>query len=258
MKAIIVEDEFVAAQALQLLLDELDKNIEVIAVLQSIEESIEWFTLHPAPDLVFLDIQLADGLSFSIFEKTHIKCPIIFTTAYDEYSLKAFEVNSIDYLLKPIHKKKLERALSKLEDLTFKNNNADLVAGLLASLKETKNSYKTHFLIPHKDKLIPVAIDKIAYIYSEFKMAKIVTFNQHTYTLDASLDEISKRLDPSLFFRVNRQYLLAHSAIVDISIWFGGKLSVNLTIPTLDHITVSRGRTAEFKLWYTREVQAIE
>ncbi|MDR2036863.1 MAG: LytTR family DNA-binding domain-containing protein [Bacteroidales bacterium] len=253
MKAIIVEDEFVAAQTLQRLIAEVDKEIEIITVLQSVEDSVEWFSSNPAPDLVFLDIHLADGSSFSIFDQTTINCPIIFTTAYDEYSLKAFEVNSIDYLLKPINKKGLERAMLKLKNLTFKQDNMDLINNLLATLKETKENYKTHFLIPHKDKLIPLAAEKIAYFYSEFKMAKIITFDQHIYTVDTSLDEISKRLDPSLFFRANRQYILSHHAINDISVWFGSKLSINLSVPTADKVIVSRARVPEFKTWYTRE-----
>lgn len=251
MKTVIIEDEFVAAQSLERLLASIDEKIEVLAVLQSIEESVEWLTLNNTPDLVFMDIHLADGSSFSIFEKTDIRCPIIFTTAYDEYSLKAFEVNSIDYLLKPITRKNLEKALAKLKNLTSQANNPELISQLLDTLRFTKANYKSHFLIPYKDKLIPVSTDKIAYIYSEYKMAKIVTFNQQAYTLDISLEELSKQLDPDVFFRVNRQYILAHKAINDMSIWFGGKLSVNLSLPVPEKVIVSRARVSEFKNWYT-------
>ena len=146
MKAVIVEDELIAAQNLQRLINQVDKDIEVITVLQSVEESIEWFLLHPVPDLVFMDIHLADGSSFSIFEKVEISCPIIFTTAYDEYALKAFEVNSIDYLLKPISIKNFERAIAKLRSLaTPKESNTNLIANLLASFKQTKEVYKSNF-----------------------------------------------------------------------------------------------------------------
>lgn len=253
MKAVIVEDEYVAAQSLQRLIASVDEEIQVLTVLQSVEESVEWFSLHPAPDLVFMDIHLADGSSFTIFEKVKIDCPIVFTTAYDEYSLKAFEVNSIDYLLKPINKKSLEKALSKYKNFSFKADNTDLVSSILDSLKQTKLNYKSHFLIPHKDKLLPLPVEKIAYIYSEYKMAKLVTFDQQTYTLDTSLDELSRQLDPALFFRANRQYILSHEAINDISIWFGGKLSVNLSLSTPDKIIVSRARVSEFKNWYTQD-----
>jgi len=254
MKTVIVEDEYIAAQSLQRLLASIDEEIEVLATLPSIEETVEWFSLHPTPELVFMDIHLADGSSFAIFEKIEIKCPIIFTTAYDEYSLKAFEVNSIDYLLKPINKKNLEGALDKLRNLTAQIYNEDLVSRLLKTLNK-KNVYKSHFLIPHKDKLIPVSTDKIAFIYSEFKMAKITTFDQHTYTLDVSLEELCRQLDPALFFRANRQYILSHKSIRDMSIWFGGKLSINLSLSTPEKVIVSRARVGEFKSWYMLNAQ---
>ncbi|WP_321423959.1 LytTR family DNA-binding domain-containing protein [uncultured Bacteroides sp.] len=252
MKTVIVEDEFIAAQALERLIREVDKEIQVVAVLQSVEESIEWFSQNSAPDFVFMDIHLGDGSSFSIFDKTNITCPIIFTTAYDEYALKSFELNSIDYLLKPINKKDLERAIGKFRNFTSKNDNADMVANILATLQQTKDIYKSHFLIPYKDKLQPLAVDRIAFLYSEFKIAKITTFDGQTFTMDYSLDELSRQLDPSLFFRVNRQYIIAHKAIKDISIWFGGKLSVNLYVSTPEKIIVSRARVPGFKEWYTK------
>lgn len=252
MKAVIIEDEFVAAQTLQRLLESVDSNIEILAVLQSIEDSVKWFSENTTPDLAFMDIHLADGYSFSIFEQVTIDCPIIFTTAYDEYAMKAFEVNSIDYLLKPINKKDLERAFTKYKNISSKINNADLVSHIIDTLNNTRAVYKSNFLIPHKDKLIPLAADKIAYIYSEFKMAKIVTSDQQSYTLDTSLDDLSKQLDPNLFFRANRQYIIAHKAVSDIAIWFGGKLSVSLTMSTPERIIISRARVADFKDWYTR------
>lgn len=252
MKTVIVEDEFIATQALERLIREVDKDIQVVAVLQSVEESIEWFSQNPAPDLVFMDIHLGDGSSFSVFDKTNITCPIVFTTAYDEYALKAFELNSIDYLLKPINKKDLERAIGKFRNFIPKNDNTDMVANILATLQLTKDIYKSHFLIPYKDKLQPLAVDKIAFFYSEFKIAKITTFDGQTFTMDYSLDELSRQLDPSLFFRVNRQYIIAHKAIKDISIWFGGKLSVNLYVPMPEKVIVSRARVPGFKEWYTK------
>ncbi len=251
MKAVIVEDEFIAAQSLQRLIASTDKNIEILVVLQSVEESIEWFSVHSAPDLIFMDIHLADGYSFSILEKVKIECPIIFTTAYDEYALKAFEVNSIDYLLKPITKKGLEKSLSKLQLFSSQEKNEELIGRLLASLNQAKPGYKSHFLIPHKDKLMPLPVDQIAYIYSEYKMAKMVTFDRQTYTLDTSLEELCKQLNPGIFFRANRQYILSHRAINDISIWFGGKLSINLILPVPDKIMVSRARVSDFKDWYS-------
>ena len=248
MKAVIVEDELIAAQNLQRLIQQVDSDIEVIVVLQSVEESIEWFMLHPAPELVFMDIHLADGSSFSIFEKVEISCPIIFTTAYDEYALKAFEVNSIDYLLKPISLKNFERALSKFRSMVAaKDDNSELISHLLATFKQTKEAFKSNFLIPHKDKFIPLAVSKIACLYTENKMVNIVTDDQQIYHIDSSLEDLGNQLNPALFFRANRQYIVSHKAIKDISIWFGSKISINLYVNVPDKIIVSKARVSEFK-----------
>lgn len=254
MKAVIVEDEHIAAQNLQRMLTTLSPDVEVIAVLQSVEESIEWFMLHPVPDLVFMDIHLADGSSFSIFERVEICCPVIFTTAYDEYALKAFEVNSIDYLLKPINLKNLERAMTKFRNLqpVDKNIESDAVTRLLASFRLNKESYKSNFLIPYKDKLIPLATDKIACFYTGNKNVNILTLDNKTFVLDATLDDLYIQLDPARFFRANRQYIVAHKAIEDISIWFGSKISVNLVVSTPERIIVSKARVSDFKTWYTK------
>ena len=252
MNAVIVEDEIVASQNLQRLISQTDDNIQVIAVLQTVEESVEWFSLNAVPDLVFMDIHLADGSAFSIFEKVKIDCPIIFTTAYDEYALKAFEVSSIDYLLKPINAKTLERAIGKLRNLVTTNtDNSDIIATMLASLKQTKEVYKSHFLIPYKDKFIPLAVDRIACFYTENKMAKIITIENQTYTIDSTLEDLYLQLNPTQFFRANRQYIVSHKAIKDLSAWFGSKLSINLQVTVPDKIIVSKARVPEFKVWYT-------
>ncbi|MEI7501795.1 MAG: LytTR family DNA-binding domain-containing protein [Paludibacter sp.] len=253
MTAVIVEDEVVASQKLQRLISQVAGDIQVIACLQSVEESIEWFALNAAPDMVFMDIHLADGSAFSIFEKVNVTSPIIFTTAYDEYALKAFEVNSIDYLLKPISTKNLERAITKLRSRTATNSNeSDIIANLLATFKQSKEVYKSHFLIPHKDKFIPLAIDTIACFYTENKMVKIITKDDKTYHMDSTLEDLTNQLDPLQFFRANRQYIVSHNAIKDISIWFGSKLSVNLNVQVPEKIIVSKARVTEFKTWYTK------
>ena len=252
MKAVIVEDEIIAAQNLQRLITQANKNIEIIAILQSVEDSVEWFSLNPTPDLVFMDIHLSDGASFSIFEKVNIPAPIIFTTAYDEYALKAFEVNSIDYLLKPINSKDLERAIHKFSQLNrTQNSNEDIIANMLAMFNKEKEVYKSFFLIPHKDKFIPLPVNDIAYIYSENKVAKIVTFDKRTFYESNSLDEIQRQIDPLKFFRANRQFIISHKAIKDMSVWFDSKLSVNLTVDIPEKIIVSRLRASELKHWYS-------
>jgi len=252
MKALIIEDELVAGQNLQRLISQIADDIQVIAVLQSVEESIDWFSLNAAPDVVFLDIHLADGSAFSIFEKVEILCPVIFTTAYDEYALKAFEVNSIDYLLKPINLKNLERAVLKLRSLvSTKTDNAELISNVLAAFKQTKIAYKSNFLIPYKDKFIPLAIHKIACFYSENKMVKIITEDNQVYNMDSSLEDLYTQLDPALFYRANRQYIVSHKAIKDISVWFGSKVSINLIVSVPEKIIVSKARVSEFKAWFT-------
>jgi two-component system LytT family response regulator len=254
MKAVIVEDEVIAAQNLQRLIAQVNSNIEIIAVLKSIEESVEWFSSHPSPDLVFMDIHLSDGSSFSIFEKVKIQAPVIFTTAYDEYALKAFEVNSIDYILKPINLKDLERAIEKFSHFNkTKSSNEDVIANMLSMFQKEKTVYKSNFLIPNKDKFIPLSVNDIAYIYSENKIAKIVTLDNRTYYENDSLDKMQQQIDPSKFFRANRQYIISHKAIKDISVWFDSKLSVNLVVDVPEKIIVSRTRVTEFKEWYTEK-----
>ena len=253
MKAVIIEDEKIAADLLKNLICQLDENIEVVAMLQTVEDSVEWFDNNQHPDILFVDIHLADGSSFSIFEKTDVKCPIVFTTAYDEYALKAFEVNSIDYLLKPINKDDLQRALNKYKNLKGEESEFDYKSFASRFLKsaEKVNNYQEYFLVPERDKLIPLAAKDIAYIYIDLKLIKAVSHSGKVYYLNQNLDEMMNQLNPKMFFRANRQYIVAHDAIKDISIWFGNKISLNLTIPTEEKIIVSKARVSEFKNWYT-------
>ena len=252
MKAVIIEDESVAAQALQSLIQELNPEMEVLTTLQTIEESVEWFEENPMPDLVFMDIHLADGSSFAIFDKVDITCPIIFTTAYDEYALKAFEVNSIDYLLKPINKADLERALTKYQHLTAASSDQGKASleGLLAQMGGAKKKYKTCFLLPERDKLIPLAVSNIAYVYIDTKTVKAISMDNHTYYLNQTLDDIMAQLDPEQFFRANRQFIISRNAVKDLSVWFGNKLAVNLNVPVPEKIIVSKARVGEFKTWF--------
>jgi two-component system LytT family response regulator len=249
MKALIIEDESIAAQALESLVKETSPETEVVAVLQTIEESVEWFGENPMPDLVFMDIHLADGSSFAIFDKIDITCPIIFTTAYDEYALKAFEVNSIDYLLKPINKTDLERALNKYKNLTYNDEKSSL-EGLLVQMGGLKKKYKSCFLIPERDKLIPLATSNIAFVYIDTKTVKAIAMDGHTYYLNLTLDDIMAQLDPELFFRANRQFIISRNAVKDMSVWFGNKLAVNLSVPVPEKIIVSKARVGEFKSWF--------
>lgn len=252
MEALIIEDELIAAQNLQRLITNVAPDIEIAGTLQSVEETVEYFSRPEKIDVVFMDIHLADGLAFHIFDSVNIDCPIIFTTAYDQYALDAFKVNSIDYLLKPINKEDLIRAIDKLR------RNMDNKAGTVGmeqirSLMEMmqSNKYKSYFLIQVRDKLVPLQVSDIAYIYLDDKLTRAVTFNGQSQILDKPLDAIFSQLDPTLFFRANRQYIISHKAVKDISIWPLSKLHITLSLPTPDKIIVSRARTAEFKDWYT-------
>ena len=250
MKALIIEDEMVAAQALQKLIGEVSPETEIIGVLESVEESVDWLENNPMPDLIFMDIHLADGSSFAIFERVNVTCPVVFTTAYDEFALKAFEVNSIDYLLKPISKEDLERAMNKFHNLAGIHFNADKIEKLLEQLGEKKR-HRNYFLLPERDKLVPLSTKDIAYAYIDSKSVKIVTHEHKTYYLTHTLDDLMAQLDPTLFFRANRQFIVSRDAIKDVSIWFGNKLAINLNIEVPEKIIVSKARVAEFKCWFS-------
>jgi Response regulator of the LytR/AlgR family len=249
MRALIIEDEPVAAQSLQKLVGEVSPATEVIAVLQSIEESIAWLDENPMPDLIFMDIHLADGSAFAIFDKVQITCPIIFTTAYDEYALKAFEVSSIDYLLKPINRNDLERALNKYNNLVGeKQYDVEALKQVVQTIG-TNRRYKTCFLVPLRDKLVPLTTANIAYIYIDTKTVKAVTLDGLSHYMSQTLDDIMNQLNPDDFFRANRQYIISRKAVKDMTLWFGNKLSINLTVEVPEKIIVSKARVSEFKTW---------
>lgn len=252
MKALIIEDEVLAAQSLQKLITEVAPDTEIIATLQSIEESVAWFDENPMPDLVFMDIHLADGSSFAIFEQVQITCPIIFTTAYDEYALKAFEVSSIDYLLKPINRNDLTRAMNKFNALVGeKSNNNEAIDALMRQIGMKKN-YKSCFLVPERDKLIPLATANIAYFYIDTKTVKAITLDEHTYYMSQTLDDIMLQLNPDDFFRANRQFIISRKAVKDLTIWFGNKLSLNLMVKIPETIIISKAKVSEFKNWFSK------
>lgn len=250
MNVLIIEDELVAAQQLQRLLAAADPELVVLAVLQSIEESVEYFTEHAAPELVFMDIHLADGSSFGIFDQVKVDCPIIFTTAYDQYAMQAFKVNSIDYLLKPIDASDLARALEKYRRLASPAQ-GDMSA-LMQMMKQQYRQYKSYFLIPAGDRLLPLSVADIAYIWLDNKVARIATIDNRSFALDKPLDVLMEQLDPALFYRVNRQFIVAHDAITDIGFWLLGKLKLNLCVATPDNIIVPKAKVPDFKLWFSR------
>ncbi|MGL4294042.1 MAG: LytR/AlgR family response regulator transcription factor [Bacteroidales bacterium] len=254
MNVLIIEDEKAAVRNLLALLHEVAPELEVIGQTDSITDSIGWLRENKMPELIFMDIQLADGSSFEIFNHVDISCPVIFTTAYDEYALRAFKVNSIDYLLKPISAPDIRRALEKLRRLEQKEKQTSSVndyLDLLQSLRK-QESYKTHFLIPVKgDKLLPVSVDSILFFYIDEGILKACLQNDTRPVFSQTLDELGEMLDPKQFFRVNRQFLVSRKAIRDIDLWFNGRLAVNLIVPASERILISRARVTEFKEWFT-------
>ena len=249
MKALVIEDEILASKHLLQVLDEVG-DISVIAVLESITETIEWFRKNPQPEVIFMDIHLADGSAFEIFRNTEITCPVIFTTAYDEYALKAFKVNSIDYLLKPIEAADVKNALKKLRGLSEPENLKTALNNLIESYGRT-SKYRKHFLIPSKgDKLIPVQSSDLACFFIDSGIVKAISTDGKSFNFDHTLDELEGMLDPQDFFRANRQYIISRKAIRDIDLWFNSRLSVNLKIAVPEKILISKARISEFKKWF--------
>lgn len=256
MKVIIIEDEKAAVRNLISLLSEIKPEAEVVTVIDSIAGTLEWFAEHAMPDLLFMDIHLADGSAFEIFEHLTLSCPIIFTTAYDEYALRAFKVNSIDYLLKPIGLSDIERAFEKLLNLHKSPETNEVYEKELVQLVRSlykKESYKSYFLIPMKgDKLLPISVDMIRLFYIKGCQVKTVLSDGSEYILTQTLDELTDCLNPTLFFRINRQYLISREAIKDIDLWFNSRLSINLHYKTLpEKILISKARVSEFKEWFS-------
>ncbi len=250
MKALIIEDEVLASRHLNQLLAETG-NMDVIDTLESITETIEWFGRNTQPDLVFMDIHLADGIAFEIFNHVTISCPIIFTTAYDEYALRAFKVNSVDYLLKPVEASDIQAALKKLKALSDSGSMQTTLTGLMDFFRK-EQKYRTHFLIPAKgDKLIPVRVGDLACFFIDTGIVKALTFDNRSYRLDSTLDEICEMLDPVDFFRANRQFIISREAVKDVDLWFSGRLSLNLKVETPEKIVLSKARVPEFKSWFS-------
>lgn len=247
MNVLIIEDEEIAAQHLKNMLKELKPGIQVIAVLDSIEASVNFFNTQPAPDLIFLDIELGDGQSFEIFKRATIESPIIFTTAYQEHALKAFKLNSVDYLLKPVDADELRNALEKYSKI-HTGPKFGTPSNLLAVIESFEKSRK-RFLARNGARLTSVSADMIAYFYTRERLQYIKTFSNETLLIDKRLDEIEAELDQKFFFRANRQFILNYNSIGKISTWFSGKLKVTVEPEAYEEIIVSRLRAADFKKW---------
>jgi two-component system, LytTR family, response regulator len=248
MKVIIIEDEKPAADKLKKAIQKADPSIEISAILDSVQASISWLQQQPAPELIFMDIELSDGLSFKVFEKITVSCPVIFTTAYDEYWQEAFVYNSIDYLLKPIKQDKLETALKKY-DILKKYFAANLQQLLQSQQQEQPAGHKKRFLVKRGADYISVKTEDIAYFYATHKLVCMVDRSNQKFILDQSLAEIEKLIDPLQFYRVNRKYLIHLNSIKRIKLWPKSKLQLEVEPAISEDIIISQENAAAFKEW---------
>jgi DNA-binding LytR/AlgR family response regulator len=251
MKVIIIEDEHLTAERIQTLLHGIDPVIEVMAIIDSVKKAVQWFTEQGSPDLVFMDIQLADGISFDIFDRVRIEAPVIFITAYQEYAIRAFKVNSVDYLLKPIAEGDLKSALEKYKSLFQREISLpEIGSDLLDSIRQMiSKPYKTRFMVKVGDRIKSVDVEHILFFYSQHKGTFVHTDDKRNYAVDYTLDKLVELLDPTLFHRINRQYLVSHGAIAELISLSGSKLKVRLLDSEDEQIYVSRDRLSDFKAW---------
>lgn len=253
MKILIVEDEELAVKKLQKMLLSLDKDIEVLDNTDSIAASVDWLKKNDPPDLVLMDIELLDGQSFEIFNQVDVKSPVIFTTSYDEFALKAFKVNSVDYLLKPIQKEDLASALDKYKKMfgaaapAPSINMEMLVKELQQKLQPT--SFRKRFLVKNVQKLVSIETDDIAYFYSDGRLNFFKTIDNKKYVVDYTMDEMEEMLDPEKYFRISRSFYVSISSVDQIHDYFGNRLILTLKPAVDKEALVSREKVTEFKKW---------
>lgn len=253
MKILIVEDEKLAIEHLEILLHRYDSSIEIIGKAASITAATAWFEQNSAPDLAFFDIQLTDGLSFEIVEKIEVPCPIIFATAFDEYTLKAFKVNSIDYLLKPYDLEDVSKAIEKYKKLksSFEATQNSQTDAIQLALQMLNKSYKTRFLIKSGARMTSIQAADIAFLFHENKLVWAKTQDGKKHVIDYTLDQLEQLLDPKQFFRINRKYIIAYEGIQQVTNFTNSRLKVRLLQQGKeeDDVVVSRERVSAFKAW---------
>lgn len=256
MKVFIVEDEHLGLERLTKLLSEMDSSIEVLSHAETVKSAVWWIKNNPVPDLIFMDIELADGQCFEIFNQTEVLAPIIFTTSYDEYALHAFKVNSLDYLLKPIRKEELERSLAKYRHLKQQLGSPATtpvnVEQLIASLGQiqTPATYRKRFLVKQGQRLFSVEVSDIAWFMADGKLCFLRTWDNQRYLVDYTLEQLEGLLDPEGFYRANRSYLISAQSVKAIHPYFNGKLMLQL-MPEAEpnKVVVSKEKAMEFKRW---------
>ncbi|MGZ5247167.1 MAG: LytR/AlgR family response regulator transcription factor [Flavitalea sp.] len=251
MKILIVEDEDLAVKKLQKTLAAVDQSAMVVGVAESIRSTVEWLKSNPAPDLILMDIELADGQSFEIFNLFEVQSPVIFTTSYDEYALKAFKVNSVDYLLKPIQKDELEAALNKLQKFRGAEKPELNLDNLIKELQQKlqPKEYRKRFLVKNGQKLVSIEVDDIAFFFSDGRLNFFKTKDNKKFVVDYTMDELDEMLNPDVFFRISRSFYVSIESIDKIDDYFGNRLILQLR-PSVDkEALVSREKVSEFKKW---------
>jgi DNA-binding LytR/AlgR family response regulator len=251
MKVLIVEDETAAYENLVDILHEINPAIEVMGNTESVSQTVQWLRSCPLPDLILMDIHLSDGSAFAIFDAMQVETPVIFTTAYDEYALKAFKVNSIDYLLKPVKTDELERALHKFGKWQ-RTDIADYLARL-TQLTPVPRRYRNKLLVPVRDRLLPINLHEVSCFYTTDKMTRIFLRNGDSYPISKTLEQIAAMLNPIFFYRANKQFIIALQSIRDITIWFDNRLLITLDTKVPERIYISKNKAAEFKVWILNE-----
>lgn len=243
---LIVEDEKPNADRLKRIISAIKPSAKILAILESVSESVDWLLTNDCPDLIMMDVRLPDGLSFEIFEKVNPKCPIIFTTAYDEYAVRAFKVNSIDYLLKPVVQEELEHSFRMAEERVHSSQIVS-IESLLSQI--SKKEYRSRFLLPFRDSYKTILVRDIAYLHSELKITKAKLSNGSEEVLPQTLEELEQQLDPKMFYRVNRQFIVHIDSIKHVHNYFNGKLKIELKQNQNVEIIVSRDKAVLIKAW---------
>ncbi|MFD1139704.1 LytR/AlgR family response regulator transcription factor [Larkinella insperata] len=256
MDVLVIEDEELAVRKLTKLLQDVDHSIRIVGTAASVRASVQWLQTNTSPDLILMDIELADGQSFEIFEQTPVVSPVIFTTSYDEYALRAFKVNSIDYLLKPIKRHELEASLAKHRKLHTQaepetGGGRMAIEALVQQLRQQiqPTEYRKRFLVKHLSQWMPIEISEIAYFYSEEGVSLFRTRHNQKFSVDYTLDELEAMLDPTQFFRANRQFIVDINCVQQIHPYFNNKLKLTLKPSPDEEVLVSRERATEFKKW---------
>jgi DNA-binding LytR/AlgR family response regulator len=250
IKALVVEDEVAAANRLVKMIKEVDNSIEIVKVTDSIESTVQWLNHNPEPELMFLDIHLADGSSFSIFDQVSVSCPIVFTTAYDQYAIQAFKVNSIDYLLKPIKKEELQFSISKFR--ASQKQPVDFKSLIAEIKKQQEPKYQQRFVVSYADKLKSIECNEIAYFIAQEKSVFLVTHQGPSYAIDYTLEKLETVVNPNIFYRINRKFIVSISSISSMHFYSKSRVKLDLKPnPELDAI-VSTERAAGFKEWLNK------